>query len=78
MLGIRPGFEELVIDPCIPGDWEKFEVVRKFRGAIYNIKVTNPDHVQKGVKKILLDGREVDTVPVLKEETEHNVEVIMG
>ena len=78
MLGIRPGFNELIIDPCIPEDMECFEVRRSFRGAVYNIKVTNPSHVQKGVKMILLDGKETDHVPVFKEETFHDVEVIMG
>jgi N,N'-diacetylchitobiose phosphorylase len=78
MLGVRPGFNELIIDPCIPAKWDGFEVKRQFRGAVYNIEVSNPDHVQKGVVKILLDGKEVSHIPVFREETVHSVEVVMG
>ena len=78
MLGIRPDYEELIIDPCIPAEWENFEVDRQWRGALYHIQVTNPLHVMKGVQKILLDGREVSKVPVQKNETVHRIEVIMG
>ena len=78
MLGIRPDYEELIIDPCIPAEWENFEVDRQWRGALYRIQVTNPFHVMKGVQKILLDGREVSKIPVQKSKTVHRIEVIMG
>lgn len=41
MLGIRPDYDCLIIDPCIPADWEGFEVTRRWRGATYHIKVEN-------------------------------------
>jgi cellobiose phosphorylase len=41
ILGIRAEAEGLVIDPCIPVEWEKYSVVRKFRGTTYNIDVEN-------------------------------------
>ena len=41
MLGIRPDYDCLIIDPCIPTDWEGFEVTRRWRGATYHIKVEN-------------------------------------
>ena len=78
MLGIRPGFDELIIDPCIPGEWDGFEVSRIFRGVTYNITVKNPNHIQKGVKIILLDGHETEKIPVFETGSEHAVEVIMG
>ncbi|HWT75530.1 MAG TPA: N,N'-diacetylchitobiose phosphorylase [Mobilitalea sp.] len=78
ILGIRPQFEELVIDPCIPSDWSKFQVRREWRGAIYHITVLNPDGVMKGVKSITIDGKEVDTVTVQPQGTEHNIIVVMG
>ncbi len=59
LIGIRPGFDELIIDPCIPGKWDGFEVTRSFRGAIYKIRVSNPDQVQTGVKQVLIDGQKV-------------------
>ncbi len=59
MLGIRPGFEGLVIDPCIPAEWKEFKVVRQWRGATFNISVKNPDGAQKGILSITLDGKTV-------------------
>ena len=56
MLGIRPDFEHLTIDPCIPADWREFSAVRRWRGAEYDIHVENPDGVMKGVQELYLDG----------------------
>ena len=64
MLGIRPEFDGLTVDPCIPAEWDGFEAVRKWRGAEYRINVTNPNHVEKGVGRILADGKPVEKFPV--------------
>lgn len=48
MLGIRPDFDGLLVDPCIPAGWDGFSVTRKFRGATYHITVKNPAHICKG------------------------------
>ncbi|MBR4708170.1 MAG: N,N'-diacetylchitobiose phosphorylase [Pseudobutyrivibrio sp.] len=77
ILGVRPDFEELVIDPCIPEDWSTFSIQRKFRGSTYSIKVHNPNKKQKGVDKIILDGLVVDKITVDKEPKKHQVEVWM-
>jgi len=80
ILGIRPSYEGLVIDPCIPSDWESFEVSRKWRGAIYHITVINPNHVQKGVKRIVLNGKTLSNniVPIQEKDSVNEVKVIMG
>lgn len=78
MLGIRPEFEGLMIDPCIPADWDSFEALREYRGATYTIKVENPDHVMKGVKALYFDGVRVERLPVLKQGSHGNVLVVMG
>jgi N,N'-diacetylchitobiose phosphorylase len=78
MLGIRPGFDCLEIDPCVPSDWSGFNVRRQFRNTVYNISVTNPDHVQRGVKELILDGQKVDMIPALHDGKEHRIEVVMG
>lgn len=78
MLGIRPDFETLNINPCIPSDWKEFLVTRKWRGATYNIKVLNPDSVMKGVKTIKLNGEEVDTINVQLKGSINEVEVVLG
>ncbi|MCF8224297.1 MAG: glycosyl transferase [Bacteroidales bacterium] len=79
ILGIQPQFAGLKVDPCIPKEWEGFSVTRKYRGSTYHITVRNPDHVSKGVKKVLVDGTKYDSefLP-MDERREYAVEVFMG
>ncbi len=58
ILGIKPAYSGLEVNPCIPADWKGFEVSRKFRGATYKIEVKNSG-VMKGVKKLVVNGTEV-------------------
>jgi len=78
MLGIRPDFDKLEINPCIPADWKQFSAVRKWRGATYNITVLNPDAVMKGVKEIKVNGEIVPEIKVLPQGTVNEIEVVLG
>ncbi len=78
ILGIQPQFDSLLINPCIPSDWNEFTVQREWREAIYHITVKNPEKVMKGVASIYLDGELVEVIPAQKAKTEHEVVVIMG
>ncbi len=78
ILGVRPGFEELEIDPCVPGDWDHFSVTRQWRGVTYEIEVVNPQGVMKGVKELYLDGEKTERIPLMKSGTMHRVRVVMG
>jgi N,N'-diacetylchitobiose phosphorylase len=79
ILGIRPTYKGLGIDPCIPSDWHGFEVVRKWRGATYNINVQNPDGVEKGVKSISLNGINISgIIPIQGKGSVNKIIVIMG
>lgn len=40
ILGIRPDYKGLIIDPVIPENWQGFTAVRKFRGVTYNISIS--------------------------------------
>ena len=79
ILGIKPDYKGLIIDPCIPADWKGYTVNRKFREAEYIIKVQN-NGVMKGVKKIIVNGKEVNgnLVPMQPKGSKNVVEVIMG
>jgi cellobiose phosphorylase len=79
IIGVRPEIDGLRIDPCIPKSWDGFTVTRKFRGAEYAITVRNPDHVSKGVKWMIVDGKKIEgnVVPVFT-SGKRTVEVIMG
>lgn len=79
ILGIRPDYEGLIIDPCIPSSWKGFSVRRNLRGTLFNIKVTNPASVNKGVAKMTVDGKEVKgNVVAIFDGGEHNILVEMG
>lgn len=79
MLGTRFSFTGMIIDPCIPADWKGFEVSRLWRGAQYDITVTNPEGVQKGVRSIKLNGKEIyGAIPPQEAGTTNTVEVVMG
>ena len=80
ILGIKPDYDGLIVDPCIPRDWEGFSVVRKFRGAEYRITVTNPESVSKGVRSLLVNGNTIEPgiIPVTSPGTITEVEVVMG
>lgn len=65
ILGIRPGYAGLTVDPCIPKAWDGFTAQRQWRGAEYHIEVLNPKHVSKGVAKLEVDGLNLDpTQPI--------------
>ncbi len=78
MLGVRPQFDVLLIDPCIPSDWKGFKMDREWRGAMYHITVSNPDGVMKGVKTIKLNGNAVDKIDVQPKGSENEILIIMG
>lgn len=78
ILGMRPGFGTLEIDPCVPADWSGFSMARKWRGVTYEIEVRNPDGVMKGVKELYLDGKKVERIPLMEKGTVHQVRVVMG
>jgi cellobiose phosphorylase len=80
ILGIRPEFDGLRIDPCIPPEWNGFSVERSFRGSRLHITVHNPQHVSRGVTRVDVDGvQNEDNLVVLDEpQRELQVEVWLG
>jgi len=80
ILGVQPEYGGLRIDPCIPSAWKEFKVTRVFRGKKVAVTVKNPAGAQKGVKKLLLNGIELEgnLIPVEKLLAENQVEVEMG
>jgi len=80
ILGIQTDYEGLRIDPCIPSVWKEFSVSRDFRKKKLNIKVQNDSGVQKGVKKIIVNGKEIkgNFIPFNDMKEENTVLVQMG
>lgn len=80
ILGIRPAFEGLEIDPCLPKSIPGFTAVRKFRGVTYHITVTNPQGVERGVGSMTVNGTKIEgnLIPSIEGVRECNVIVVMG
>jgi cellobiose phosphorylase len=80
ILGIRPEFDGLRIDPCIPSSWDGFKASRTFRGRNFRIVVRNPDRVCRGVVEMKVDGVEAPGVVIAADlpEGAHSVEIRLG
>lgn len=80
ILGVAPTHTGLSINPCVPGDFGDFEITRRFREGIYHIQVMNPEHVEKGIKSITVDGVPVEgcVIPYVAGKEAYEVVVTMG
>jgi len=80
ILGLRPDFHGLIIDPCIPTNWDKFKVIRQYKDSNYHIEVENPEHISKGIKNVMVDNKLLNNnlLPVFKDRKTHKVKVEMG
>jgi len=79
ILGVKPHYDGLMIDPCIPTSWGQYTVTRRFRGTTYHITIKNPDQKSKGISKIVVNGEEMKgcILPVISSKKDVQVEVIM-
>ena len=79
ILGIKPDYAGLVIDPCLPDSINDLKITRVYRGAAYHIHVTKTDGTEKGVTKMTVNGQVVDgnCVPFEKDAKDYQVEIIM-
>jgi len=80
IIGIRPDYDGLTIDPCIPSHWDILKITRKFRNKVFSIVIQNPNHVSKGVQKLMLNGQQIEgnLVPLNLSKEENEVLVILG
>jgi cyclic beta-1,2-glucan synthetase len=80
ILGFRRRGNALHLDPCIPGDWPRFEIAYRHGSSTYHIVVENPDRVERGIRQVTLDGRLVEgnAVPLVEDGQSHAVHVLLG
>ena len=79
ILGFRVEEDKLFINPCIPKDWEGYSIKYIYKNTIYNIEVKNPNKVNKGVSRVIVDGvvDEEGYVNLVDDRIEHFVAVKM-
>ncbi|MBK8806830.1 MAG: N,N'-diacetylchitobiose phosphorylase [Bacteroidales bacterium] len=80
VLGIRPTYNGLEIDPCIPSEWLGFTATRRFVGKTVKIKVDNPHHVEKGVSLMSVNGEPIEgtIIPINKLTDVTEVVITLG
>ena len=80
ILGIRPDYNGMIIDPCIPADWKELIITRRFRGSTLNITIINPNGVEKGIEEIVINGETIadKLIPLELLKETNVVKVIMG
>ena len=83
VLGFYKQGDKLRIAPCIPREWDGFQITYRHRGrqvTRYDIDVQNPDHVCAGVARIDMDGQTLGAavVTLLDDGKTHALRVILG
>ena len=82
ILGLRVLAGSLHLDPCIPKTWPGFSINLRHKSARYEIKVTNPKSVSRGIAAAALDGMAVSGSPLIIELSDdgatHRLDVTLG
>ena len=80
MLGVRPTHEGLLIDPCLPSEWERASLTRKWRGAEYHVEITKPRGLVTGRVEVAVDGKAIEgnLVKPFGDGRRHRVEVSLA
>jgi cellobiose phosphorylase len=78
ILGMRPAWDGLVIDPVLPDEWDSIEVERAFRGNRYRIQISNTKG-EKRKPRLYVNGEELEgnIVPFSPGQKEVNIKVII-
>jgi cellobiose phosphorylase len=82
VLGVRPDWDGLRIDPCLPATWRQASMVRPFRGSTYHVEIDMPPAAEHpGVVEVRLDGVELPDNVIPPPQTageRHEVRVRVG
>lgn len=79
MMGVKPDYAGLRVEPCLPSSWKRCSLVRPFRGAVYEITIDNPDGLQHGEVEMLVDGKKIEgnLIRPFSDGKVHTVRVLM-
>ncbi len=80
ILGFNKQGEELIFDPSIPEKWKEYSISYKYMQTAYEIKVSNPNGISKGVRHVYVDGelQANKIINLVNDRLIHQVEVLMG
>jgi cyclic beta-1,2-glucan synthetase len=80
ILGFRLEGDRLRLEPCIPATWPGFEITYRYRSATYKLVVENSAQVERGVRRVTVDGadRSDGVIPLADDGRTHEVRVVLG
>jgi len=80
ILGIRPTFDGLRVDPCLPPSLPGFHAIRRFRGATYDLRVERGCGSGSGAREVWIDGKAHDgaVLPVFDDGAVHDVRIVLA
>jgi cyclic beta-1,2-glucan synthetase len=71
----------LLLDPCIPRAWPRYEIDFRYHSAKYEIVVENPQGVSRGVASSELDGQALTggaAIRLVDDGHTHRIRVVLG
>lgn len=80
LIGFRLTGSTFSVDPCIPKEWAEYRITFLDAETRYDIVVQNPDHVNRGVTAVELDGTNLEDSKITRSRDgrTHQVRVTMG
>ena len=82
ILGLRVRGGILHLDPCIPRAWDNFEIQLRHGAASYEIRVDNPDGVERGIASATIDGTDLAARPLslkfIDDGFVHQIQIRLG
>ncbi|MEJ2616621.1 MAG: N,N'-diacetylchitobiose phosphorylase, partial [Ignavibacteriaceae bacterium] len=79
ILGVQPDYNGLRLEPCIPSDWKEIKISRRFRNKDFSITIKNENGKQKGITKLIINGKEIsgNLIPIEKMKDMNEVVAVM-
>jgi cellobiose phosphorylase len=79
LLGITRTDGHLEVRPCIPGDWNRYQVSYRFGESLFHILVENPNGISCEVDEVEMDGQQLPDckIPLQDDGQTHEVVVRM-
>ncbi|WP_073993587.1 GH36-type glycosyl hydrolase domain-containing protein [Parasporobacterium paucivorans] len=80
ILGFNKESDKLIPNPSIPGNWTGYSIRYRYMETTYEIKVSNPNGISRGVHHVYVDLElQADSIiPLVNDGLTHKVDVLMG
>lgn len=80
ILGFSVEEDKLLINPCIPRDWEEYRIKYRYKNTNYIIDIKNPNKVCRGINRVIIDGREIsdEYIHLVDDKVDHSIIIEMG